>query len=493
MEETPQTPTEEPQSDPEEKAPEAEKILTMEEAMERLSLGRALVYRKVMDGALKAVKTDHALTFTEPEIEKYEADTTAKQTALSEALDRWLGTFADRLKALEDAELPDMSEKNDADRTAELVRRIVLDGILSGVNDIHLDPLYAGDRLLYRFEGNLREIGRLEACVSELLKPKLRGLAPLPAATPEKVGEALFQQAHGDRAYQIRLTAIPTLLGEQVHLHFFDRDPIPTIAEAGYTPDQATALQAMLTGRPGLFLTVGASDPEADRHRLVLADGLSASGRLVVSLEHRIQYRSELLVQLEIGREGAPGFQALWQSAIGMSPDAILMDDVRDAQEAKALIEAVSAGAVVVAQMRASGGPEAILQLIRFELDRDGLARALLGLVERASLRRLCPHCRVARAVVSEEADRLGIPDTAQLYESPGCDACDDGFLGRRALYGLLQMDGELADLVRSADIPAAALEAWREKGALSLPAAVRAALLNGEISPEDAGAFLRP
>ena len=121
------------------------------------------------------------------------------------------------------------------------------------------------------------------------------------------------------------------------------------------------------------------------------------------------------------------------------------------------------------------------------------LARALLGLVERASLRRLCPHCRVARTVTPEEAACLGLPDTAQIYESPGCDVCGDGFLGRRALFGLLQMDGELADLIRSADVSAAALEAWRGQGALSLPVSVRATLLSGEISPEDAGTFLRP
>lgn len=67
-----------------------------------------------------------------------------------------------------------------------------------------------------------------------------------------------------------------------------------------------------------------------------------------------------------------------------------------------------------LAQIRVAGGVEAILRLIEFEVSRDGLARALLGMVEHVAVRRLCPHCRIARLVAPEEAEVLSASPSAQ-------------------------------------------------------------------------------
>lgn len=61
-------------------------------------------------------------------------------------------------------------------------------------------------------------------------------------------------------------------------------------------------MRALLDGRPGLLIIAGAGDLEAERHRLALAQELGVAGQLIVSLEQRVQYRSEMLVQLDEGK-----------------------------------------------------------------------------------------------------------------------------------------------------------------------------------------------
>jgi len=303
--------------------------------------------------------------------------------------------------------------------------------------------------------------------------------------------EGLLHLTHGERVYQIGITAAPTLLGEHIHLHVYDTEEGLDIQTLGYTAAQAAALREKLTGRPGLLLLAGAADPAADRHRLALAAELTASGRLVVSLEHRIRVRSELLVQLEIGKQEGPGFDALLRMALRMSPDVLLFDDVRDEAQAQALLQAAYAGAVVVAQIQVSGGAEALLQLVKFGLSRDGLARALLGIVERVALRRLCPHCRTVRRVTPAEADLLGVSPSAEIWESGNCKVCGDGFLGHRMLYGVWPMDEELAGHIRALEPPGTPLMEWRDRHPLSVGMAAREAVLGGEATLEDARILL--
>ena len=87
-----------------------------------------------------------------------------------------------------------------------------------------------------------------------------------------------------------------------------------------------------------MFLVIGAFDPVAERHRLGLVNELTVAGQLVVSLEHRVHHRSELLVQLEISSGDDSGFGALVGTALGMSPDVLMLDEVHDATEALSLI-----------------------------------------------------------------------------------------------------------------------------------------------------------
>ena len=479
-----------------EASPESAATIGIEEVMVRLSLSRAEVYRKVMDKLLSATKAAGVLRFLEKDVSAYAAAHVEAQAQFEAALKHWLDFFGSRLAGHGVVELPDVSEVTTDEKATELARRLVVDGMLSNVDDLYVDPLHSGDRVLLRSDGRLSELCLLEASVSTLLKGKLKALAPLPE--DGGVGQAVFRQTHDGREYQIRLTVVPSLLGEHLHLLFYDSQDAPTLESLGYSSAQGVCLRSLLSGRPGLFLMVGAADPTGGRHRLALADLLSTTGRLVVSLEHRIQYRSELLVQLEIRAEDGDanatvenGFDALWRMALGMGPDVLFIDEVRNAGEAQSLPEAVHAGSLVVAQVRAAGGVEALVQLRDYELNRDGLARSLLGLVERMGMRRLCGHCRARRPVEADEAALLDVSEDAAVWEARGCDVCGDGYFGRRMLYGVWVMDESLAALVRSPEGVVEGLEAWRDSNAFSLGHAAREAVLAGDITVDDARPWL--
>lgn len=411
-----------------------------------------------------------------------------ERETLSREVAHGLSHFAQRLGRHGDVSLEEVADKPAAEQVAELGRRILLDGILSGVRDLYLDPLHEGYRLLYGLPGNRQEVARFVPVLCAPLREWFKALVTLPAEG--EVREGLGQQAFQDSTHQFRLTAISTLLGEHIHLHFYPTYDGSGIDALEYSPSQKEILRALLGGRPGLLMT-GPVDPTAEEHRLALAHELCAAGRLVVSLVHHAQYHSELLVQLNFVQEEENGSDSLWRTALGMGPDGLIVDEVRTAAEVRKLFEGVSSGVAVVAQIRAASGLDGLRQLLSWEIDRHLLSQNLLGVAEWIRLRRLCAHCRERRSLEPHEAREIGVQEGSPVGVRKGCQVCGDGFLGRRTVYGLWRVDRELATWIRTPEASLEQLEGHLS-GDLSLRHTVRQAVLDEEVEWEEAAAVLR-
>ena len=88
---------------------ENETVFTLDQAIERLGLTRAQVYRQMKDGGIKATKVDGGPRFSEKDLLALEEVLKKKQTDLAEALDRWLATLGERLTAGGVQELPEVA------------------------------------------------------------------------------------------------------------------------------------------------------------------------------------------------------------------------------------------------------------------------------------------------------------------------------------------------------------------------------------------------
>ena len=343
-------------------------FLSLDDAVKKLGLTRPEIYRRVGDKVLMGEKRGRSLCFESEEIRRYSDVLEQERGQVQEAVDRWLSHFAGRLKNRSWADLQDVAGRPVGEQVAEIGERILQDALGEGARDVYFDPLYAGSRLLYS-AGRCREVARLDACLSEPLGSWLRGMIS-PGDSGREQREGMARKTWGEAGCQLRLTEVSTSLGSHFHLHFFTDYEGADLGSLGYTPLQAEHLRRGFEGRPGLFLVVGSGVPEDERHRLVLAKEWADSGRLVVCLDHRTGYRGDQLVQLEVGNGTGSEFQTVWQVALDMSPDVLVVDEVRDAEQANALLEGVRSGAVVLAQVRASGMADAVRKLLDLEIDR---------------------------------------------------------------------------------------------------------------------------
>ena len=465
--------------------------VSLDEAVERLGLSRAEIYRRVKDGALTGEKVDRRLRFHSAEIDRYAAVLGGERDLLERRLAHWLIWFADRVAGCEEAEAgaPDPGERPTSEQVAELGDRILLDALHRGVGDLHLDPLHSGARLI--FGGDARtEIARFEPVLSAPLAAWAAALSELRDEGEAGLREGLAKKEWGAVACQVRVREVPTLLGPHYHLHLFTDYESASFEALGYTANQSGALREMLQRRSGLFVVASAGTPEDDRHRLLLALELARRGRLTISIERRVQYQAESLIQLELREHAADAadaeFRAVWRAALDMSPDAIVVDEVTSISQARTAIGGARSGMLVVLRVSADRLPAAIQHLATLGADAPTLTRTLAGGVERVMLPRVCPDCRVVGTISSAEADQLGLDPDLSVGRPAGCDRCRDGYAGRRAVYGLWRDGPELARrLADSGD------QLVFASGEQDFEEALRRAVIDGDLAPADAAPLL--
>ncbi|MDE2888887.1 MAG: ATPase, T2SS/T4P/T4SS family [Gemmatimonadota bacterium] len=459
--------------------------ISLDEAVEMLGLSRPEIYRRVLDKTLKGEKIDRRLWFPPDEVRRYAGELEKDRRLLREVVEKWLSFFAGKLEKQSWAVMTDVSGNDTGEQVAEIGERVLQDALRAGARDVHLDPLHEGMRLLYNV-GRCREVARFEACLREPLVAWLTGLTDLKEGGTSGIREDMLSRSWVEPACQMRLTEIPTALGSHFHIHLFTGCENSSLENLGYTSDQTKRIRQDFVSRPGLILQIGSGTPEDDRNRITMAREWAESGRLVVCVDHRTGFRAEQLIQLDLRDTGESNAEELWRTAFRMSPNVLVVDDVRDAAEARALVEGVRGGAVVLAQVSAANLQDALRKLAEFEIDATALGRAFLGAVEKAVVRRLCTECSRRRPISPDEAERIGIEEGIQVGMAVGCQACGDGFSGSRQVYGLWTAGTEIATWIAgSRDCPPRPPD-----GPESLTAALRKAVRDGEATPDEVIAF---
>ena len=410
---------------------DGKRLYSVDEAAEHLGLNRAEVYRRVVDGHLKGEKHERTLLFLESELNRYLDEQSNAENELSTALRDAITVFTQHLRASDRLGEPESLPEHTDAQVEQLGHLILRKALLEGISDLYLDPLHDGARLLAGREGNCCEQARFSPPLTEKLMAWISQLAPLgDGHTPR---QALGQHVCDNRSFPFHLTAIPTLLGELLHLYFPSEIEVTCLEDLGYLPAQSAVLTPILSGQPGLVVVAAPPGPSTDSHMRNLAHLLATNGRLVVCLHKRVSFRNDLLVQLESGERG--DFATLWHAALAMRPSVILVEEGVEMDSVCPLIQAANAGILVIAFTRSSGVRDALAQLLKADVDKNDFSRVLLGAIETVTMRQLCPHCRLEKLATGPAAALFGIDQP--LAEATGCPRCGDGYLGYRTVNGV--------------------------------------------------------
>lgn len=354
-----------------------------------------------------------------------------------------------------------------------LVNYLIVSAVRQRASDIHIEPGRKHSVVRLRVDGLLREVLRPRAEFHPAIVSRIKVMAKLDIAERRSAQDGRIHVAVEGGSIDLRVSTLPTVLGEKVVLRVLDRRNVTfDLDRLGVPPHQLAPVKEML-GRPhGIVLVTGPTGSGKTTTLYSALELIKSVHRNIVTVEDPVEYQLEQVNQVHADPHGGISFAQALRAILRQDPDVIMVGEIRDGETAEVAVQAALTGHLVLSTLHTNDSAGAITRLLDMGLASYKIAAALAGVVAQRLVRKVCPHCKMHyypdRALL--DAVRYQGDRRRQFVRGEGCDRCHDtGFEGRIGIYEVLTCPRELRELI-VADPNVERLREWhRRQGGTTL------------------------
>ncbi|MDP1709420.1 MAG: ATPase, T2SS/T4P/T4SS family, partial [Candidatus Komeilibacteria bacterium] len=190
---------------------------------------------------------------------------------------------------------------------------------------------------------------------------------------------------------------------------------------------------------------------------------LNQSDIKIITVEDPIEYSLEGVMQTQTDEKTGYGFANALRSLMRQNPNIIMIGEVRDAETAKASIEAALTGHLVLSTVHANSAAGAITRFYELGIERTILAGAMECSIGQRLARRVCSKCQeeyTPEADILKQVEKILagisatsgaiIPKQLTFVRGKGCPACGGiGYKGRVGLFEAISITGDIKKAIQ--------------------------------------------
>ena len=374
---------------------------------------------------------------------------------------------------------------------ARALNMLIEEGIKSRASDICIEPEASNVHIRYRIDGSLHEVMRMPLEVNAALISRIKILANMNIADSRRPQDGQFSTTVGSREIDVRVATADTVRGEMAVLRLLDKSvAVFPLGKLGFSPEALEEYEAIVQAPWGMVLVSGPTGSGKTTTLYGTVNSLDRVGRHIVTIEDPVEYRFEGINQIQVNPKADVTFANGLRSILRLSPDVILVGEIRDAATASIATQSALTGHLVLSSTHANDAVGTIFRLLDFGVEPFMVCASLIGVISQRLLRRLCPYCsRLAKATVVEQMvyERETGEKKHEFLKSAGCKRCaGTGHLGRIGVFELLTMTDKVKQLVMSGASPAAVRGQALADGMVSLARAGMLHVKAGATTPRE-------
>ena len=332
----------------------------------------------------------------------------------------------------------------------ELGTRIILDALALGASDIHVEPGPLEMCVRLRVDGVLRDHLRLPGWMHGALMSRIKVLAKLDIAQQRLPQDGRIRMDAQGRAVDLRVSTLPTHLGEKAVLRILGSSNIPSLSGLGLSRAEVEQLDAAVGQPQGLILVTGPTGAGKSTTLYSMLTRRHSPEVNVVTIEDPIEYRVPGATQVQVDPKAGLTFAGSLRAILRQDPDVILVGEIRDGETAEIAFQAALTGHLVFTTLHTNDAIGAIDRLRDLGVKPQLMTSATNLIVAQRLARRVCEHCAERYAPAADVLQRLRIAaDDHAFRRGRGCDACArTGYSGRVGIFEILRLTPRLRDLV---------------------------------------------
>ena len=353
-----------------------------------------------------------------------------------------------------------------------IVDHLISSAIDSRASDIHIETLGAGSRVRLRVDGRLTTTTELPPGTHGAAISRVKIMAGLDISVRRRPQDGGFTVRHGNAELTVRVSTIPTHLGEKAVLRLLDPGDAPAdLSSLGLASHDLDRLRQILARRQGAVLAAGPTGCGKTTTLSAAVAELSGARINIVTLEDPIEYRFPGVAQMEIDRKAGVDFPSGLRAILRQDPDVILVGEIRDRETAEIAMSAAVTGHLVLTTIHTVDAPSAVVRLLEMGVPRFLVAGGLAGVVAQRLVRRLCSRCGGR--------------------ESGDCTVCANGYRGRSGVFEVLTVDDDTRTAINAGASLTSLRTLARRGGMGSMARDARRQVAQGTTTPHEAGQII--
>lgn len=373
----------------------------------------------------------------------------------------------------DDLDLASVDSLVDGSPVINLVNYLILQSLRKGASDIHIEPSRKHTIVRFRVDGQLIEVLRPRRDIHAAIVSRIKVMGKMDIAEHRVPQDGRCQVSVEGKEIDLRISTLPTVLGEKVVLRVLDRRRLTFNLDELGMPRESLVFVKQLLARPyGLLLVTGPTGSGKTTTLYSALELIKSVHRNIITVEDPVEYQLDLINQVQAEKSRQLTFATALRAILRQDPDVIMVGEIRDAETAQVAVQAALTGHLVLSTLHTNDSAGALTRMQDMSVESYKIAAALVGVIAQRLVRTICAKCRSQYYPSAEFLELLHYQGDKRrsFARGEGCRECyDTGFQGRLGIYEVLTVTPELREMM-SEEVNLEAIRRWfRDSGGRTL------------------------
>ncbi|HDZ83656.1 MAG TPA: type II secretion system protein GspE, partial [Nitrospirae bacterium] len=314
----------------------------------------------------------------------------------------------------------DLLELTEEAPIIRLLNAVMMEAVKEKASDIHIEPYEKGIDVRFRVDGILNKVLAPPKIIHDALISRIKILAGLDIAEKRLPQDGRIKLLVGGRNIDIRVSIIPTAMGERAVLRLLDRQAgILTLEMLGLADSVLSKFKHALTKPNGIILVTGPTGSGKTTTLYASLLKLNTEDRNIITVEDPVEYQLSGIGQMQVNPKIGLTFASGLRSILRQDPDIMMVGEIRDIETAEIAVHASLTGHLVLSTLHTNDAPGAVARLIDMGIEPFLVASSLVCILAQRLVRVICPHCKEAYEPSGEEIAYINIDNPPErLYRA---------------------------------------------------------------------------
>jgi len=340
----------------------------------------------------------------------------------------------------------------------QLVNMLIVQGVKERASDIHIEPNEKGLLIRFRIDGMLHDIRTLPNTTKSAVISRIKILAKMDIAERRLPQDGRFQVKFGTREVDLRVSTIPTVLGEKVVLRLLDKSKgLIKLEQLGFIPEQLEEFKSIIYKPYGIILLTGPTGSGKTTTLYAALNEVNSKDKNIITVEDPVEYKLNRINQIQIKPKINLTFANALRSILRQDPDIIMVGEIRDTETAQIAVQAALTGHLVLSTLHTNDAASAVTRLIDMDVETFLISSSVIAVIAQRLVRVICEKCKEEYIPGKDVLSGLHIKANSnsdgkvKLYKGTGCPFCKNtGYYGRTSIYELIVLDEDIRALIIS-------------------------------------------